>query len=336
MRPSPGLVLAALLLTGCGGAIAGTAIPGPTRVSLTDVAGADAEVLDVAATDDGRSVALLAPPGGPLTLADVAADGTVAAVPLRGLDSERPGLTRIAADGDGVVVVGFAAGRVALVEADLRRVGAPRPVGTLGAADVAALDAVVRDGVLHLALSGIDGTHRLVAVGPESGVVRDEVALPGTPRDLHTSGDGLVVVATDTGRSASVVIIDGELEVIGEVPLGPGAAGPLTVVDGHVYATVGGSGDVSIARGSEVLATVPGDLPALVTVDGDEATLVDTVADGEVPRVLQRSVDLAAGEVVAEVELCDGGAVDGADVDGSGRASVVSDCRGEPVLWRFG
>jgi hypothetical protein len=338
VRGSRGFLIAAVLLTGCGGAPdEDTATAGPEPIPLAAVAGADAGVLGVAATDDGRSVVLLAPPGGPLALADVAADGSATAVPVPGLDAERPGLTRIAATGEDVVVVGFAAGRVALVPAGPQGAGAPQPVGTLGGADVAALHVTAADGVLWLALTGIDGTDRLLAVDPASGAVRTEVALPGTPRDLTTTGDGGVVVATDTGRAAAAVTVDAS-GTVSEVPLGPGAAGPVTVADGEVYATVGGSGEVSIARGAEVLATVPGDLPAALVVDpaGEEVTLVDTVADSEVPRVLQRTVDLSAGEVTGEVELCDSGAVAGADVDDAGRGSVVSDCRGEPTLWRFG
>ncbi|NEM05427.1 YncE family protein [Geodermatophilus normandii] len=341
MRGSPALLLTAVLLTGCGGTSSGegTEPSGqqPPSVSLAEVAGVDADVLGVASTDDGRSVVLLAPSGGPLTLADVAADGTATAVPLPGIDADRPGLTRIAAAGDGVVVVGFAAGRVALVAAGPQGAGAPQPVGTLGAADVAALDVTAADGVLHLALSRIDGTDLLLAVDPATGAVRAELTLPGPARDLATTEDGGVVVATDTGRAAVAVTADAGLAAVTEVPLGPGAPGPLTVADGEVYTTVGGTRDLRITRGAEVLATVPGDLPAVLVVDpaGGKATLVDTVADSEVPRVLLRTVDLAAGDVVAEVELCDSGAVDGADVDGTGRGSVVSDCRGEPTLWRF-
>ncbi|SFT66835.1 hypothetical protein SAMN05660657_02287 [Geodermatophilus amargosae] len=340
MRGPSALLLAAVLLTGCGGTSVEDAAPSgqrPPSVSLAEVAGVDADVLGVVSPDAGRSVVLLAPPGGPLTLADVAADGTATAVPLPGLDADRPGLTRIAAAGDGVVVVGFAAGRVALVAAGPQGAAAPQPVGTLGAADVAALDVTAAEGVLYLALSRIDGTDLLLAVDPATGAVRAEVGLPGTPRDLGTTEDDGVVVATDTGRTAVVVTADPGLAAVTETPLGPGAAGPLTVVDGEVYATVGGRGDLRITRGAEVLATVAGDLPAVLVVDpaGGEATLVDTVADSEVPRVLLRTVDLSAGDVVAEVELCDSGAVDGADVDGTGRGSVVSDCRGEPTLWRL-
>ncbi len=337
MRRCSGLLLAAVLLTGCGGAAEEATSPGrlPGAMSLADVAGADADVLDVAATDDGRAVVLLAPPGGPLTLADVTADGSATAVPVPGLDAERQGLARVAAVGNGVVVVGFAAGRVTLVPATAQAAGAPQPVGTLGAADVTALDVTGGADVLYLALSGVDGTHRLFAVDPVTGAVRDETELPGTPRDLETT-DGGVAVATDTGRAATVVTLDAALDGVAEVPAGPGTAGPLSVVDGQVYATAGRTGEVSVSRDGEVLATVPGDLPALVTVHpaGEVATLVDTVADSEVPRVLQRTVDLASDEVTGEVELCDSGAVAGADV-GPGGTVVVSDCRDEPTLWRL-
>ncbi len=339
MRRSAGLLLAAVLLSACGGAAEDTAA-GEDRpdgsVSLADVAGADAAVLDAAATDDGRAVVLLAPPGGPLTLADVAADGSATAVPVPGLDAERQGLARVAATGDGVVVVGFAAGRVTLVPATAQGAGAPQPVGTLGAADVTALDVTATADVLHLALSGVDGTHRLVAADPATGAVRGQTVLPGIPRDLETT-DGGVAVATDAGRSATVTTYDAALGVVTEVPAGPGSAGPLTVVDGTVYATAGRSGEVSVSRDGEVLATVPGDIPALVVVDpvAEVATLVDTVADSEVPRVLQRTVDLAAGEVTGEVELCDSGAVAGADTDAAGRAVAAGGCGGEPVLWRI-
>ncbi|SFO42800.1 hypothetical protein SAMN05660359_03393 [Geodermatophilus obscurus] len=339
VRRPAGPLLAAVLLAGCGGAAEETASPEgqrPGTVSLADVAGADAAVLDAAATDDGRAVVLLAPPGGPLTLADVTADGSATAVPVPGLDAERQGLARVAAADDGVVVVGFAAGRVTLVPATAQGAGAPQPVGTLGAADVTALDVTARADVLYLALSGVDGTHRLFAVDPATGAVRDEAELPGTPRDLETT-DGGVAVATDSGRSATVVTFDAALDVVAELPAGPGTAGPLTVVDGAVYATAGRTGEVTVSRDGEVLASVPGDLPALVTVDpaGEVATLVDTVADSEVPRVLRRTVDLATDEVTDEVELCDSGAVAGADVDAAGRGAVAADCRGEPVLWRL-
>ncbi|MGY1606395.1 MULTISPECIES: hypothetical protein [unclassified Geodermatophilus] len=338
MRRGPGLLLAVLLLTGCGGSVVeGTAVPRPATVSLAGVAGAEAVTVDVAATEDGRSVALLAPPGGDLVLADVAADGTATAVPVPGLDAERPGLTVVAAAGEGVVVVGVADGRLAFVAAGAQGAGSPQPVGTVGAADVAAVDAVTGAGVLYLALSGVGRPDRLLAVDPATGAVRGELELPGVPRDLRGTDDGGVVVAVDTGRSASVLTVDAALGVVAETPLGSGAAGPLTVADGEVYGTVGRTGEVSITRGAEVLTTVPGDLPAAVVVDPatEVATLVDTVADAEVPRVLQRTVDLAAGEVLSEVELCDSGAVDGADVDRAGRVSVVSDCRGEPTLWRL-
>lgn len=342
VRRVPGLLLAAVLLAGCGSgsgseetATAGDRPPG--SVSLAGVAGADAEVLDVAATVDGRAVALLAPPGGPLTLADVAADGTATAVPVPGLDTERQGLARVAAVDGGAVVVGFAAGRVTLVPATAGGAGRPQPVGTLGAADVTALDVAGGGDVLYLALGAVDGSARLVAADPATGAVVAVAALPGTPRDLATTEDGGVAVAADAGRSATVTTLDAGLDVVAEVPAGPGAAGPLTVADGAVYATAGRSGEVSVSRDGEVLATVPGDLPALVTVDpaAEVATLVDTVADGEVPRVLRRTVDLAAGEVTGEAELCDSGAVAGADVDPAGGAVVVSDCRGEPTLWRL-
>ncbi len=331
-------MLAAVLLTGCGAAAEEGAPSGqaPGTVSLADVAGADATVLDAATTGDGRAVVLLAPPGGPLTLADVAADDSTTAVPVPGLDAERQGLARIAATGDVVVVVGIAAGRVTLVPATTQGAGAPQPVGTLGAADVTALDVTATADVLYLALSAVDGTHRLFAVDPATGAVRDEATLPGTPRDLAPT-DGGLAVATDAGRSATVVVLDAALDVVAEVDAGPGTAGPLTAVDGGVVTTAGRTDEVTVTRDGEVLATVPGDLPALITLDpaGEVATLVDTVADGEVPRVLQRSVDLAAGEVTDEVGLCDNGAVAGADVDAAGRGVAAGDCGGEPVLWRI-
>ncbi len=339
MRRLPGLLLAAVLLSGCGEAAEDAATTGdrpPGSVSLAGAAGPDADVLDVAATEDGRAVVLLAPPGGPLTLADVAADGSATAVPVPGLDAERQGLARVAATGEDVVVVGFAAGRVTLVPASAQGAGAPQPVGTLGAADVTALDVTATADVLHLALSGVDGTHRLVAVDPATGAVRGQTVLPGTPRDLETT-DGGVAVAIDTGRAATVVTYDAAFDVVAELPAGPGTAGPLAAVDGAVVATAGRAGEVTVSRDGEALTTVPGDLPALVTLDpaGTVATLVDTVADSEVPRVLQRTVDLAAGEVTGEVELCDSGAVAGADVDAAGGAVAAGGCGGEPVLWRI-
>ncbi|MGY1653337.1 hypothetical protein [Geodermatophilus sp. SYSU D01119] len=338
MRRFPALLVAAALLTGCGGSVAADAsggTPGPAPVSLADVAGADAGVLGVAALPDGRAVVLLAPPGGPLTLADVAADGTATAVPVPGLDAERPGLTRIAATGDGVVVVGTAAGRIALVAVGPHGAGGVQPVGTIGAADVAAVHVAGGPDSLHLALGGITGSARVVAVDPATGAVRGTATLPGTPRDLQPTGDGGAVVATEDGPAAAVTTLDAAAAVVGTAPLGNGSTGPLTVVDGEVYAITGSRGELRITRGAEVLTTVDGDLPAAIAVDPDAgtATLVDTVSDAEVPRVLERTVDLASEEVTGEVELCDSGAVTGTDLRGG---AVVADCRGEPTLWRLG
>ncbi|MGY1714243.1 hypothetical protein ACI78R_07285 [Geodermatophilus sp. SYSU D01106] len=338
MRRSPALLVAAVLLTGCGGPVAADAASsqGPDPIPLGDVAGADAGVLGVASLPDGRSVVLLAPPGGPLTLADVAADGTATAVPVPGLDAERPGLTRIAATGDGVVVVGTAAGRVALVAVGPQGAGEVQPVGTIGAADVAAVHVAGGTDSLHLALGGITGTARVVAVDPATGAVRGTATLPGTPRDLQPTGDGGAVVATEDGPAAAVTTVDAAAAVVGATPLGNGSAGPLTVAGGEVYATAGSRGELRITRGAEVVTTVDGDLPAAIAVDGSTATLVDTVSDAEVPRVLERTVDLASGEVTGEVELCDSGSVAGADLDDEGGGAVVADCRGEPTLWRLG
>ncbi len=337
MRRSPGPLLAAVLvLAGCSTTVAGTATPpdaDTAAVSLAGVAGADADVLGVARADD-RAVVLLAPPGGPLTLADVAADGTARPVPLTDLDPARTDLTRITPGAVGrVVVVGVADGQVAAVVANEAGTSGALPVEGLAAADVADLEVVADTygDVLHLAVTGTDGASRLLTVDTFTGAVRTEVPLPGPARGLSADDDGdLVAVSTDAGGAAAVTT------PAGTVPLGQGSAGPLTVADGEVYATVGGTGEVSVVRGDEVLATVPGDFPAALAVDlfDDTATLVDTPGDGEVPRVVVRTVDLAGGGVLAEVELCDSGSVAGADV-GPGGGVVVSDCRGEPTLWRL-
>ena len=326
------VVLAAAACTGDGDTDpAGRSGPdgGPALLGTVDLdaaVGGDARLLDLAASPGGDPVALLGDGGtrGWLVRVGEGGDGpkatTLLQLPAVGDDAELPAL----ADGAFLVANTSPTTGYQLLTA---RPDGQATVTTLGVRPERAATALSADGrTLYAALTLPDaGPAQLLAVDLAAGVVsRTAPVVPGgTVTALATRPDGGLAALVDSGGRALLTTYGADLRPVGEpVDLAPDApvgvpADVDVTADGTVVATLHASDGRELGR---LVTVVDGAVATSVELDGvgDSALAVAVSPDGGTAWVPQAdlsfpaqlvTVDLATGERVSAVSLCDGAAV---------------------------
>ncbi|MBM7808280.1 hypothetical protein JOD57_004117 [Geodermatophilus bullaregiensis] len=330
-------VLAALLVTGC---TSGSPEPAPPRpftevlgtVDLDAVAPGGVDVLDLAPTEDGGALALLAGTDDPAVgyLASVTAEGLGDVRRIDGVGTQlflTPDGTALAAGPDRLTAVRSDRSAVtglgvtvttAALSPDGRRLYAATEKGTLASVDVATGD-VLTETDLDEGLT----VHTLA--------VRDD----GGPTALLSDARApdLADVAVLAGWDAQLERMTGPVELAPDRPASIPSALRLADDGTAVAVLTAGSGDdpfrVVVVAGGEVTAShavpgtdrVPADLA--VTPDGRAAHL--PVAGFEVESGVI-TLDLASGEQVGDVRLCEGQATFGRVALAGDRLTVIGSC----------
>ena len=341
------VVLAAAACTGDGdadparrsGSDGGPALLG--TVDLDAAVGGDARLLDLAAPPGGDPVALLGDGGTRGWLVRVGSGGngptatTLLELPAVGDDAE---LTVLA---DGSFLVANTSPTTGYQLLTVRPDG-QATVTTLGVRPERAATALSPDGrTLYAALTLPDaGPAQLLAVDLAAGVVsRTAPVVPGgTVTALATRPDGGLAALVDSGGRALLTTYGADLRPVGEpVDLAPEApvgvpADVDVTADGTVVATLHASDGRELGR---LVTVVDGAVATSVELDGvgDSALAVAVSPDGGTAWVPQAdlsfpaqlvTVDLATGERVSAVSLCDGAAVLGDVAPLGGDAGIVA------------
>lgn len=326
--------VALLALTGCT-TVAGTPSPAPRTfteavgsVALDGVSPAGVDVLDLAATPDGGTLALLADTADPLVtyLAPIGDDARLGEI--RRLDGASGDQLFVTADGTVLVA---APGRLTTVG------GGTVELGVTG--DVVALSPDGRR--LYVA-----GNGRLAALDPATGAVQDTAALDEdlTVAALAATDDGVTALMSDARAVdlADVAVLgtwDGELEAGPLTELAPDSPASVPsalrlTADGSAVVTLtAGSGEdpfrVVVVEDGEVTAShaVPGTdrTPADLAVSPDGRVAYLPVAGFEVESGVV-SLDLDSGEQLADVQVCDGQATFGRVASVGERLTVIGSC----------
>ena len=315
--------------------VAGDASPAPRTfteavgsVALDGVSPAGVDVLDLAATPDGGTLALLADTADPAVtyLAPIGDDARLGEV--RRLDGA--GGDRLFVTADGTVLVA-APGRLTTVGGETVELGVPGEVTALSP-----------DG-RRLYVAG--GT-QLAALDPATGEVQDSVALGRgyTVQALAATDDGVTALmsdarAVDLADVAVLAVWDGQLEAGPVTELAPDSPASVPsalrlTADGTAVVTLtAGSGEdpfrVVVVGDGEVTAShaVPGTdrTPADLAVSPDGRVAYLPVAGFEVESGVI-SLDLDSGEQLADVQLCDGQATFGRVASAGQRLTVIGSC----------
>ena len=271
--------------------------------------------LDAAVGGDARLLDLAAPPGGD-------------PVALLGDGGTRGWLVRVGSGGDGPTATTLLQLPAVGDDAELTvRPDGQATVTTLGVRPERAATALSADGrTLYAALTLPDaGPAQLLAVDLAAGVVsRTAPVVPGgTVTALATRPDGGLAALVDSGGRALLTTYGADLRPVGEpVDLAPDApvgvpADVDVTADGTVVATLHASDGRELGR---LVTVVDGAVATSVELDGvgDSALAVAVSPDGGTAWVPQAdlsfpaqlvTVDLATGERVSAVSLCDGAAV---------------------------
>ncbi|SDO46301.1 hypothetical protein [Geodermatophilus sp. DSM 45219] len=314
-------------------------------VDLDAAVDGDARLLDLAPAPDGHPVALLTDGGtrGFLVEVEPGDDGPVATVllevPAVGDDAELGVLP------DGSFLVAGTSPTAGYQLLTVPPDGQATVVG-LGVRPDSVATALSPDGrTFYAALTLADGPAQLIAVDLGEGVVRTTapVVPPGTVTALTPRPDGGLAALVETAEARALLAgFDPGLRPVGEpVDLAPedpvGHPADLDVAaDGTVVATL----HVSEGRESGLLVTVvDGAVARSVALDGvgDSALDVLVSPDGASAWVPQAdlsypaelvTVDLATGERLSVVSLCDGAGVlgDVAPVGADGGILATGSC----------
>lgn len=335
-RTAVSALVALVALAGCT-QVRGDPSPAPrtftgpvTTVALDDVAPAGVDVLDLAPTPDGGTLALLADTGDPATayLAELDDDGLGE---VRRLDAAGD---RLFVTADGTVLVADP-GRLTTVGGT----GDGASVELAVAGDVAALSPDGRR--LYVA----DGT-RLAALDPATGAVRSSADLDErlTVTDLAATDDGVTALASDarSPELADVAVLatwDARLRGGAVVELAPDRPASIPFA---LRVTGGGTAVATLTAGSDedahrVVVVEDGEVTASHVVPGTDRTPADLAVspDGRVAYLPVAgfevtsgvvNLDLASGEQLADARLCDGQATFGrVALSGEGLA-VIGSC----------